>query len=84
MNQSEAHLHWYTSTPAYLQDPLFDFSEGLVPRLYGSRCTVAAVTSAVVHIGVTSSVSQTLPHLVEWSEVQTKNVVHRQYSTLSA
>jgi len=23
----------YTSTPAYLPDPLFDFSEGLVPRL---------------------------------------------------
>jgi len=23
----------YTSAPAYLPDPLFDFSEGLVPRL---------------------------------------------------
>ena len=25
---------WYTSAPAYLPDPLSNFSEGLVPRLY--------------------------------------------------
>jgi len=37
MNQLEALLHIpggvYTSTPAYLPDPLFDFCDGLVLRL---------------------------------------------------
>jgi len=30
----------YTSAPAYLPDPLFDFSEGLVPRLPRDRVRV--------------------------------------------
>jgi len=50
----------------YCTVSLSNISGVLVPRLYGSRCTVAAVISAVVHIGVTSPASQNLPHLVEW------------------
>ena len=50
-------------------------SDSTPSLVYGSRCTVTGVASAVVHIGVTSPVSQTLPHL---AEVQTNNVVHMQ------
>jgi len=47
----------YTSAPAYLPDPLFDFSEGLVPRLEEDK----QYKSSILSLEYTQPEADTLP-----------------------
>jgi len=74
MNQSEARLlhsgRSVHSAPAYLPDPLFDFSEGLVPRLLEGRVQISLRLSFTVklnfkHTDFAPSSSFFIPRIVQ-------------------